>query len=79
MKNLKFMKRNTNIDYYEDEEVEPHDEVVQGALELSDIIEEKLSVRPKKGTASFRLWKNEVNKLITSYNEKFGKVYTHVK
>ena len=65
------MKRNTNIDYFEEEDY-PKERVEMNALELSDLIENKIENR---GRMTKQL-KKELNELIDEYNSKWGKNYT---
>lgn len=66
---------NKNIDYYEDE-IEEKEQIVQGAMERADEIDELLANKPKIGTVE---WKRRVNGLIERYNEDFGKVYNKIR
>lgn len=64
-----------NIDYYEGDGGDEQEEVPLGAMELSELIEQKIE-GGTEGKPAF--WKKEVNKLIDEYNERFGHVYKRV-
>lgn len=64
-----------NIDYYEGDPGDEQEEIPLTAIELSEMIEQKLeggSGNKPKG------WRKEVNKLIEEYNGKYGHVYKRV-
>jgi len=71
------MKR--NIDYYEGNE-ENTDVIpnVTSAMELQELIEQKISNEPAKGKLH-AIWKREVNNLIDVYNTSYGHIYKYVK
>lgn len=71
------MNRNTDLDYYE-EEVNETEEIIVSAMELAEIIDEKLENRPKCETL-LKVWLTETNKLIDQYNTDFGHIYARVK
>ena len=72
------MNKNTDKDYWEGEVLET-EKVITSALEMQEIVEQKIENRPEEKTKVFREWKRETNKLIDEYNNSFGKVYNHVK
>lgn len=58
-----------NINYYEEDI--PNEKIELNAVELSDLIEETLSVKGRRSRTKVL----EINKLIEEYGEKYGKVY----
>jgi len=70
------MKANTKKDYWEDE-IESREEVIYSAMELADLIEEKVENAPGKGKLHV-IWKKETNKMIETYNNSFGHIYKKV-
>lgn len=71
------MSKNTNKDYYEDE-IHETELILQSAIEMQELIEQKLENEPAKGKLHV-IWKRETNNLIDSYNNNYGHVYNHVK
>lgn len=70
------MSLNTNRDYWEDE-IEETEKVVLSAIEMQEMIEQKMENRPTGGL--LRVWKKEVNNMVDEYNISFGKIYKHVR
>lgn len=62
-----------SIDYYEGEEA-PEEKVEMNALELSELIEERINVVGRKSKATIK----EINSLIDEYNTKYGKIFKHI-
>ena len=67
------MKQNTKVDYFEDTNI-PSEEIKIGPVELSEMIESKLSVKGYKSKQT----KREINYLIDSFNQNFGKTYKRI-
>ena len=64
-----------NIDYYEGDPGDEQEKIPLGAMELSELIEQKI----QNGTENKpKGWKKEVNALIDEYNSKYGHVYKNV-
>lgn len=64
-----------NIDYYEGDGGDEQEGVHLGAMELIELIEQKLE-GGSEGKPEY--WRIEVNKLIEEYNERFGERYERV-
>lgn len=62
-----------NIDYYEGDET-PVEKVEMNAVELSELIEERINVVGRKSKATIK----EINSLIDKYNADYGKTYTRL-
>lgn len=69
------MSRNTNKDYYEDQ-IEETEKVIMSAIDMQEMIDQKLENEPQKGTISHRGWKKDINSLMVEYNSTYGKIYT---
>ena len=64
-----------NTDYYEGDLGDEQEKIPLGAMELSELIEQKI----QSGTENKpKGWKKEVNGLIDEYNTRFGHVYKNV-
>lgn len=67
------MRKNT--DYWEGDPGDEEQNVPLGAIELSELIEQRL----EGGTENKpKGWKKEVNSLIDEYNSRFGHTYKKV-
>jgi len=65
-----------NIDYYEgDFGDEQGEEIPMSAIELADMIEQKLE-GGEEGRPKY--WKRDTNSLIDEYNRRFGHTYKRV-
>jgi len=67
------MKKNTNIDYYEEELPPKEDIELWGSFEFSEFIEDRISQNSKN-----KLFKKQTNEYIDAYNTKFGKTYSKI-
>lgn len=73
------MKQNTKKDYYEEDDTEGVIvKEITSAIEMQELIEQKMENVPAKGKLH-SIWKKETNSMIEEYNTKFGHVYNHVK
>lgn len=61
------MKKNTNIDYFEENDVK-EDITIMSALELSDFIESNINVPGRKSKIKIK----ELNTMIDEYNKSVG-------
>lgn len=64
------MNKNTKIDKWEGTEEQEGEDILLSAIELSELIEQRLESKSKN--------KKEVNELIDEYNVRFGKTYRRV-
>ncbi len=62
-----------NIDYYEEEDA-PIETIHMGAVEFSELIEQRLNVKGRKSKQTIK----EINNLIDEYNSKWGKTYNRL-
>lgn len=68
------MKKNTKIDYFEEENVK-EDITIMSAMELSDFIESNINVSGRKSKIKIK----EINNMIDEYNKSVNfKAYKHL-